>query len=145
MTAIRMGGGAGATSAGTPRVLVVKLDTGDELEIDAGTEADAAQEQLAAFFEELETHTFVRFDERTVVRTSQIAYMQLRKRGSGGGLAETVKARIGGSDMSTYGDDRIGGSTAARTGERGYVGCSAGRSRSSTPGETAARRRSRSS
>ena len=106
-----------------PRVLAVKLETGDELEIGAGTDLASAREQLASFYSDIDTHKFVRFDDDTVVRSSQIAFLQLRERGggSGGDLMGTVKSRIGGgNDMSTYRGDEGSGSTSVRVaGSRG--------------------------
>jgi hypothetical protein len=98
---------AAAQAADTPLVLKVKLDTGDELEIDAGGDRELARAELASFHADVATHEFVRFDDDTVVRSTQIAYMQLREREqASGGLVDAVKSRIGGgSEMSTYGTD----------------------------------------
>jgi len=119
------GGDATRGSAGdVDHVLAIKLETGDELEIDAGRDAAAAREQLASFYGDLDTHKFVRFDDDTVVRSSQIAYMQLRARSdSEGGVLETVKSRFtGGKEMTMYGDehDRGGATTMRPTGSRSY-------------------------
>ena len=59
---------------------MIRLETGDELEIAAGTDIDSSRQQLASFYGDIDTHESVRLDDDTVVRSSQIAYMQLRER-----------------------------------------------------------------
>ena len=99
------------------RVLVVKLETGDELEIDAGTELESARAQLASFYSELDTHKFVRFDGDTVIRSSQIAYLRLRERTESSGSLGAVKSRIGGGDeMSIHGTGEQGGTIRVPSG-----------------------------
>ena len=94
---------------------MIRLETGDELEIAAGTDIDSSRQQLASFYGDIDTHKSVRLDDDTVVRSSQIAYMQLRERSqgdAGSGLIGAVKSRIGGgTGMSTYDDEETGASS----------------------------------
>jgi hypothetical protein len=129
-------------------VLAVKLETGDELEIDAGTDLEAAREQLGSFYSDIDTHKFVRFDDDTVVRSSQIAFMQLRERGSvSSDLLDTARSRIrGGNDMSTFGNEQGSGASTVRVpGPRGYDDGYGSRAPQPLSTRIAARRRSRSS
>ena len=107
-------------------VLLVKLETGDELKIGAGAGADAesARALLASFYRELAAHEFVLLDEDTVVRSNQIAFMQVRpSEPAGTGIVHAVGAPAkGGRAVGTYGSEpgatvRVSG---ARREERNY-------------------------
>ena len=92
----------------TPCILVVKLHTGDELEIDGGSDAEFARARLASFYRDLATHEFVLFDDDTVVRSNQITHMQVRKpEQSRAAIGRAVKSTSGGdSEVSTHGSEQ---------------------------------------
>jgi hypothetical protein len=84
-------------------VLEVRLDDGETLHADMGDDLDSARAQLASIHSRFGSDAFVLLGEDTVVRSGDIRHVQLHEREvSGPGLLETLKARMGGDEMSTY-------------------------------------------
>ena len=98
-------------------VLEIGLDDGDGLRADAGTDLDRARAQLASIDATGASDAFVFLGQDTVVRSRDIRYVHLREAGgddeSGPGIIDTVKDRVGGRRMSTYGTEQ--GSTRVTT------------------------------
>ena len=94
-------------ATGTRRhVLEVKLETGDQLRVDAGGDLDAARAHLATIYTQIVSDPFVLVDENTVVRTEDIVYMQLRDESESGGTLARGAGTEGGNRVSTYGTER---------------------------------------
>jgi hypothetical protein len=99
-------------------VLEVRLDDGEALHADMGDDIESARAQLTSIHSRFGSDAFVLLGEDTVVRSGDIRYVQLHERGAQGrGLLETLKARVGGENMSTYDTEqrtetRRGGSAA---------------------------------
>jgi hypothetical protein len=88
-------------------VLEVRLEDGETLQADVGDDLDSARAQLASIHSRFGSDAFVLLGEDTVVRSEDIRHVQLHEREvSGPGLLETLKARMGGDDMSTYETDQ---------------------------------------
>jgi hypothetical protein len=88
----------------SPRYLIeVGLVGGGTLEGEPGSDPVRS---LGELDKRLATDTFVAIDERLVVRSSDVRFVRLREAdGSSSGLLDTIKDKIGGSQMSTYGNE----------------------------------------
>ncbi len=89
------------TVQSTRHVVHVELMDGKELEASVG-EARPSR-VLDDVLQQLAASTFVRIGENTIVRTADVRCVRIRDHeddGSGPGLVDSLKQRIGGSDMS---------------------------------------------
>jgi hypothetical protein len=103
----------------TRYVLRIKLVDGEEIRAEAGSEPEAARQQLASIHAAGTADAFVHLGADTIVRSSDVRYIRLVEVGDedddGPGVIDGIKARIGGGDeMATY--DTEQGARAARPG-----------------------------
>jgi hypothetical protein len=103
--------GEGQEAADQPRGFLVEvgLIDGGTLEGELrGADGDRA-DGLAEVYSQVSTNSFVAVDERLIVRSSDVRYIRLREAdGSSPGLLDTIKDKIGGSQMSSYGSEPRG-------------------------------------
>src|SRR3712207_6635386 len=105
-------------------VLELRLESGETLATDAGTDPEAARAQLAAI-QAAVGDMFVYAGRDVVVRSSEISYARLRTDdGQGEGLLESIKQRVGGgSRMTMYETENRGSRVRVRNqwddGDRG--------------------------
>ena len=101
-------------------VLEVKLDDGDVIRANAGSDPERARAQLAAIHATGATDTFVYLGDDTVVRSRDVRYVRLREAGHGDdgpGLMDSLKQRVGGGSlMATYDTEQGARSTRVRMG-----------------------------
>ena len=106
---------------GTQRYAVeLKLETGDELRADVGSDRDAARSQLTAIHSAGGDDRFVPIGEDTIVRSRDIRYARIvsADEDAGHGILDTVKQHLGGgSQMATYDTETRGRTIRA---ERGH-------------------------
>jgi hypothetical protein len=89
--------------SGSSLMIEVGLADGTTLS-DAG--ADGSRPRLEDVERQLSTSSFVAVGERLVVRSEQVRYVRLRDdEGETPGLLDTIKDKIGGGQMSTYGTE----------------------------------------
>jgi hypothetical protein len=98
-------------------VLRIKLVDGEEVRAEAGSDPEAARQQLASIHTAGTADAFVHLGADTIVRSSDIRYIRLTEVSDedddGPGVIDAIKARIGGGDeMTTY--DTEQGARAAR-------------------------------
>jgi hypothetical protein len=101
---------AGVKTGGRCR-LVIQLDGGETLHARAGTDREAAVAALASLQGRLGTESYVLLGDDVVVRGAEVRYIRVHEDGddaSGPGLIDSIKSKLGGSDMSTtsYETDR---------------------------------------
>jgi hypothetical protein len=82
-------------------VLEVKLADGDRIALDAGSDPDSAQAELAALHVALEAGAFVQLGDAAIVRAAEIRSARVHRLG-GEGFYDTLQTRLRGSSMSTY-------------------------------------------
>jgi hypothetical protein len=88
----------------SPRYLIeVCLTEGGTLEGDLGEGGAAGA--LRELDKRLSTDAFVAVDERLVVRSSDVRYVRLREADGSSGLLDTIKDKIGGSQVTSYGNE----------------------------------------
>jgi hypothetical protein len=88
-------------------VLEVKLADGDRLALDAGSDPESAQAELAAVHAALEAGAFVQLGDTAIVRAAEIRSARIhRLGGSDGEVARAHQPRIGGYGMSTHDTER---------------------------------------
>lgn len=83
-------------------VLEVKLADGDRIALDAGSDADSAQAELAALHVALEAGAFVQLGDAAIVRAAEIRSARVHRLGGGEGFNDALQTRLRGSSMSTY-------------------------------------------
>jgi hypothetical protein len=89
-------------------VLEVRLDDGETLHAAMGDDLESARTQLAAIHTRFGSEAFVLLGDDTVVRTGDIRHIQLHEREpSGRGLLGTLKARVGGDNVSTHDSEQV--------------------------------------
>jgi hypothetical protein len=103
--------------ASTRYVVEVRLEDGEVLSADVGTDRDAARAQLASLQSAGPTDSFVFLGDDVVVRGRDIRYARLREDdGSEGGLMESIKSRLGGGyGVTTYDTERGARTARVRT------------------------------
>jgi hypothetical protein len=91
----------------TPFVLEVRLDDGDRIKLDAGTDAESAEAELATLHAALEAGAFVRLGDVAIVRAAEIRSARVHRLGDAdGGIHNALQSRIRGSRMTTYDTER---------------------------------------
>src|SRR5436305_6844650 len=96
-------------------VLEVRLADGDRLTLDAGSDPESAQAELAAVHAALEAGAFVQLGDTAIVRAAEIRSARIHRLGSaGGGDGNGTQTRFRGVQMSQYDTERrdIAGSHA---------------------------------
>jgi hypothetical protein len=110
------------TLVGAQYVLEVRLADGDRLTLDAGTDPDSAQTELAAVHAALEAGAFVQLGDTAIVRAAEIRSARIHRLGRGNGnFSEELRRRTGGYPMSTYDTERravAAGHSPMRSGEQ---------------------------
>ncbi|MFN2469929.1 MAG: hypothetical protein ABR583_02865 [Gaiellaceae bacterium] len=81
-------------------LLVVALSSGETMHARAGSDAESARSELVAMQRRLESETFVRIGDDTIVRSQEVRSVQLHE--DEPGFIDTIKDRIGGKHMSSY-------------------------------------------
>lgn len=99
----------------------LKLENGEGLRADVGSDLDAARSQLAAIHSSGGDDRFVPIGEDTIVRSRDIRYARIvSDEGAGHGIIDTVKQHLGGGNqMATYDTETRGRTIRA---ERGHDG-----------------------
>jgi hypothetical protein len=89
-------------------VLEVRLADGDRLTLDAGSDPESAQAELAAVHAALEAGAFVQLGDTAIVRAAEIRSARIhRLGGSNDDFSEALRPRrSGGYGMSTYDTER---------------------------------------
>jgi hypothetical protein len=91
----------------TPFVLEVRLDDGDRIALEAGTDAESAEAELATLHAALETGAFVRLGDVAIVRAAEIRSARVhRLDGADGAINDALQSRLRGSRMTTYDTER---------------------------------------
>jgi hypothetical protein len=106
-------------------VLDVRLADGDRITLDAGSDPESAQAELAALHVALEAGAFVQLGDAAIVRAVEIRSARVHRRGSDG-MSETLQSRLRGSGMSTYDTEQrhdiAGGHAPMRSGQQQHDG-----------------------
>jgi hypothetical protein len=86
----------------TRHVLHVELQDGKEL--DASVDTTGSSRVLDDVLQQLESATFVRLGDETIVRTAEVRCVRIREElsdeGGDAGLVDSLKQRLGGNEMS---------------------------------------------
>jgi hypothetical protein len=91
----------------TPYVLDVRLADGDQITLEAGSDADSAESELAALHAALEAGAFVRLGDVAIVRAAEIRSARVHRRGGGEpNFHDALQSRLRGSRMTTYDTER---------------------------------------
>ena len=97
-------------------ILQIKLDGGEEISASLGQDEERARAEFAALHARTGAEPFIRLGETAVVRTRDIRSVQLyEEEANGSGLLDSLKSRVGGEKMSTYGDREQIHETETRT------------------------------
>ena len=90
-----------------PYVLEVRLDDGDAVTLEAGSDAESAEAELALLHAALEAGAFVRLGDVAIVRAAEIRSARVHRHdGSNGGLSSALQSRVRGEPMTTYDTER---------------------------------------
>lgn len=93
----------------TQYVLELRLESGEDLETDAGSDLEGARAHLAAIHA-ASGESFVYLGRDIVVRASEIRYARIREEGDAGpGLIDSLKSRVGGGNRMTMYDTETRG------------------------------------
>lgn len=107
-------------------VLEVKLADGDRLALDAGTDFESAQAELAAVHVALEAGAFVQLGDTAIVRAAEIRSARIhRVGGAAEEISEALQPRFRGNGMSTYDTERrdvAASHSPMRSGEQQHQG-----------------------
>jgi hypothetical protein len=91
-------------------VLEVRLADGDRLTLDAGSDPESAQAELAAVHAALEAGAFVQLGDTAIVRAAEIRSARIHRLGgghrNGNDFSQALQPRGGGYRMSTYDTER---------------------------------------
>jgi multidrug efflux pump subunit AcrB len=91
-----------STTQAAPYVLDVRLADGDQITLEAGTDVDSAESELAALHSALETGAFVRLGDVAIVRAAEIRSARVHRLGGDESFHDVLQPRTRGSRMTTY-------------------------------------------
>ena len=124
----------GSDAEATRFVLTVTLTSGETLQADAGSDQGGARDQLVSMHRRLDSESFVRVGEDTIVRAADVRTVQLRADSQQGGFLDTLKDKMGGRQMTGYdteqqttisqgrqGAHAVGGQHRGEGGETGFA------------------------
>ena len=124
------------TGGATRFVLAVTLTTGETLTADAGSDRAGARDELVSIHRRLDSESFVRVGEDTIVRAADVRTVQLHADSDDGGFLDTLKHKIGGKQMTGYDTEQHTTVSQGRPGAPGMGAHAAGPQHFGDAGET---------